>query len=247
MKRKDSVTEMNTRIGFKYKLFFIFSLTCCLPIYSQSDSSNDLSQQKIELSLAYGVNYIFFNDYFYQEFTSNLISAELNYRVNDHFLAGISYYYNNYDQVNEVRFGPDTVGGQVQYDYITDLNISYNWHRVFANVAYAFNWTDFRLILVFGLGPVFLSYEEKMTIEKAGYSFDYHVSSNVVGFGLLLKPKVSYLIQSYLSLDLSIIWALNQTGEMELVKYEGELSAYNRSIDLSSNPLSIIAGVTLYL
>ena len=238
---------MNTRFNFKYIFAILFLITCFLPIYSQSDSSNDLRQQKIELSLAYGVNYIFFNDYFYQEFTTNLISAELNYSFNDHFLSGISYYYNNYDQVNEVRFGPDTVGGQVQYDYITDLNISYNWHRVFANVAYAFDWTNFRLTLGFGLGPVFVSYEEKMTIETGGDPIDYNVSSDVVGFGLLIKPKVSYLIQSYLSLDLSIIWALNQTGEMELVKYEGELSAYNRSIDLSSTSLSINAGVTLYL
>lgn len=237
---------MKTRFMFKRMLLFFFSITCCIPIYSQSDASNNTRKQKIELSLAYGVNYIFFNDYFYQEFASNLISAELNYRFNDHFLAGISYYYNNYDQVNEVRFGADSVGGQVQYDFITDLNVSYNWHRVFANVAYAFDWTNFRLTLVFGLGPVFLSYEEKMTIETAGDPIEYNVSSDVVGFGLLLKPKISYLIQSYLSLDLSIVLALNQAGEMELTKYDGELSVYNRSIDLSSKSLSLNAGVTFY-
>ena len=227
-------------------LLLLFSIAWSQSIYSQPDSSNNGNIKRIEISLAYGVNYIFFNDYFYQEFTTDLISAELNYRFNDHFQVGISYYYNNYYQVNEVRFGADTVGGQVQYDFIADLNVSYNWHQVFANLGYSFNWTDFKLILLFGLGPVFLSYEEKMTIEEVGYSFDYRVSSNVVGFGLSLKPKVSYLIQSYLSLDLLLIWALNQTGEIELAKYEGDLSAYNRSIDLSSTSLSINAGVTFY-
>lgn len=237
---------MNTKSRFKYILAFILPLCCWNHIYSQSDPFNNVREQNIGLSLSYGVNYIFFNDYFDQEFTTDLISVELFYRFNDKFQAGISYYYYNYDNFTEVKGGADTVGGQVQYDFITDLNVSYNWHRVFANVAYVFDWTNFRLILVFGFGPVFLSYEEKMTIETAGDPIEYNVSPDVVGFGLLLKPKISYLIQSYLSLDLSMIFALNQTGEIELTNYEGDLSVYNRSINLNSKSLSIIAGITLY-
>lgn len=227
-------------------LAFLFSLNCWLPIYSQSDTSINVRKQKIELSLAYGINYIFFNDYFDQEFTTDLISAELFYRLNENFLVGISYSYYNYDKLDEIKGGADSVGEQVQYDFITDLNVNYNWHQIFAFAAYVFDWTNTRLTLGFGLGPVFLSYEEKMTIETAGDPIDYNVSSDVVGFGFLLKPKVSYFLQSYLSLDLSIILALNQTGEMELTEYDGELSFFNRSIDLSSKSLSINAGITFY-
>lgn len=237
---------MNTRFMFNYIFLLLFSITCYFPIYSQPDSSNNGDKKRIELSLAYGVNYIFFDDYFEEKFTTNLISAELLYRFNNHFLAGISYHYCNYDQKLEVGFGRDTVGGQVQYDFITDLNINYNWHKIFATIAYVYNWTNFRLFLGIGLGPVIVSYEETMTIETGGGPFNYNVNSDGVGFGLLLKPKVSYLIQSFLSLDLSLIWSLNQTGVMELTKYEGELSVYNRSIDLSSTSFSINAGVTFY-
>jgi hypothetical protein len=235
LKQKNDIGEMITRIRFKNILAIIFILGFCTPTYSQSDTSKNVREQKIELSLAYGVNYIFFNDYFDQEITTVLISAELFYRLNDKFLVGISYYYNNYDQVNEVRFGADTIGGQVQYDFIADLNVNYNWHQIFAFSAYVFDRTNTRLTLGFGLGPVFLSYEEKMTIETAGDPIDYNVSSNVVGFGLILRPKLNYFILNWLSIDIAPIFEITQINLDDV-----------RTIDLSSKSLSINAGVTFY-
>lgn len=235
-----------------YTLNLVFSLLILFnnffPTYSQPDVNSNMGEQKIELSLAYGLNYIFldFNSPHFDQhinnslenvlgpYTANLISAELLYRFGDKTLIGISYCYDKYNHKFKIGFSPDTVNGEVIYDLITDFTVNYNSHRIFGIVAYSVDWSDIRLLITLGLGTVFLSYEEDTIIETASDPIVLKVSSDDVGFGLLLKPKVSYFIEKYISFNLAAEFAINHfdTG--------------GRSNDLSSKSLGINAGISIY-